>query len=250
MMRSRSLVCAALGLLALIGCTPTGEGPAFSDAVPATVTPSPRPSATASPTSTAYIPMTPRPTRTPAQDFRVIDAHPETLFLSLEEAGLDDPYFLSYSYENSNEIVLLGQTGETRENTLEWIEETGRVSGWRWTIDVVAGRSGYYLYAALDIHRTSEGARYDMVDAASWPGYLRDLALGDGGYLQYSTSEQQDGEIRHSYSVVFTSKNIAVLMQASGSDPEDLLEWLTDLALMQLSKLQSMPLSDEFVGYW
>ena len=157
MMRGRIVVCALIVLIALMGCTPTGEAPISPDAGPATETPSPMPSTTPSPTSAAFIPMTPNPSRTPVPDFRVIDMRPLDLILTLDELGLEETYSLSFDQQHPNDEFLDSMPSwEEMQKWQEWLEESGRITGWYvWYEFLELGDNDIMIW--IDIYRTTLG---------------------------------------------------------------------------------------------
>lgn len=219
MMRRRFILCSLVTLTALMGCVPTS-------------TPGPVPSATSVPTST----VTPIPSATaspsPTPDPRVIDARPESLMLTLEEAGLESTHIISNC--------------EAREEAPEDPGAGVRISGWLCNYLALNSNLGTNLLLGLNVHPASR----DVIDAPvlnpAHASYLRDLDIGDRGAILLQSSASPDGATHHQYTVVFAYRNIFFYASAGGdSASEGLIDWLTNIAFKQFQKLQTIPLSDE-----
>ncbi len=224
MMRRRLFHCTLLTLTALVGCVPaTTPGPVPSATSVPTPTVTPIPGATASPS--------------PTPDLRVIDAHPETLILTLEEAGLETTHIIS-------NCEAMGETGESPETSV-------RITGWSCTFLALNSNLDNNLQMGLLVHQSARVAADSPVLSPSYAYYQGDLEIGDRGAIHYQPSELPSGSIHHQYSVAFSFRNIFVyLSSGSESATEDTLDWLTDIAFTQFEKLLSVPLLEEFEGQW
>lgn len=239
----------------------TTEMPSLTPSVtpsPTSTAFTPIPSTIQSPTSAAFIPMTPKPSRTPSG---VIDQRPLDLILTLDELGLEDTYSFSHSRQYTNEEYLENMPSwEETQKWQEWLDASGRITGWY--VWYESRELGYRerIGIEISIYRTTLGP---LVSTPSWwnsppDSYerelLRDLEIGDSNNAAlHRISWIGNGVDLYQQYVRFSFRNIDVwLSYMTTGEPasEGELDWLIDISQMQLAKLHSMPLSDEFVGYW
>ena len=112
----------------------------------------------------------------------------------------------------------------------------------------------------IDIYRTTLGRLVSAPPYWKPPSedfeteFLRDLEIGDSeNAALHRNSWFRYGVSSYVQIVEFSFRNILVRLYFYTTDEsasEEQLDWLVGIAHLQLTKLQSMPLSDEFVGYW
>jgi hypothetical protein len=157
--------------------------------------------------------------------------------LTLEEAGLESTHII----RNCEPLEVVDEDPEVGVLMSEW------------SCNFLALNSNLStsLLLGVDVHSASRAAIDAPVLSPSHASHLRDLAIGDRGAVLQQSSERPDGVIWHQYSVVFSYRNIFVFLSAgTEATSEELIDWLTDIAHLQYTKLQSMPLAAEFLADW
>ena len=176
---------------------------------------------------------------------------------------MEDSFINWYSSEFPNEMYLDGlEDWEERTAVLERLEASGRITGWGTGWYLRLGSSDRLTIIA-SICRTSIGCEFassphNPFRWSSLPEYmtlelLRDLEIGGDAVFYRLSIQLQTGEMRDSYSIAFSFRNTGIQINLFTNDEpasEDQLDLLVEIAQLQYAKLQSMPLSDEFVGYW
>jgi hypothetical protein len=192
----------------------------------------------------------------------LIDFHPETLIITLEELGLEESYSFWFTEEAPNDEFLVGlATWDEIQAWSEWIETSRRIVGWRNAYVSNEFGDRMPLRIEADVYWTLEGRQYADARAAeltSWPvgvAYeeLRDLEIGEGAVLYRLSWESGIGEMVYQHSIKYSTSNVGIWIALVTYDEpasDDQLDWLVDIALMQFQKLASMPLSDEVVRFW
>jgi hypothetical protein len=241
-MTERIVVLALAAVIAIVGCTPSNA----PDAAPS-ATPSDLPSAAST--------IAPSPTPTP--DSRVIDASPDELVLTVEEMGLEDTFYLTDSFEYSNEDQLYGAPDwETKERWREELEASGRIAEWFYIYSPNATNPVRTLQFGFEFFQQAANWPYpaDLSDVSnSSPIHLLELELGDRGIL-YHGSYGEGRPYTIGVDILYRNLKINIVISIPGDSTseeiEEYIDWLSDIAFTQILKIEASPLSDEFVGYW
>jgi hypothetical protein len=206
---------------------------------------------TETPTETPTNTPTVTPTVTPTPDIRVIRGDPYDYLLKQIDLPKEGKYFLP------NETWLGGSPNEQRiaergiEKGKDYVVSTGRIFGW-W-IDYLRGTIAAPLpeeiYCDIGFFETAAGAllaetKYNyptiLSPEANWE--IKDLPINIGDYTV--VAEIVDNNINRVWrEIIFTYRNVSVLVLGYGMESDVQWEFVQSLAEMELAKLQAAPLT-------
>lgn len=207
--------------------------------------------ATSTPTFAPTSTPTVTPTITPTPDLRVIRGDPYDYLLKQIDFPKEGKYYLP------NETWLGGSPNEQRiaergiEKGKDYVVSTGRIFGW-W-IDYLRGTIAAPLpeeiYCDIGFFETAAGAllaetKYNypttISPEAGW--VIKDLPIKIGDYTVIAEIIDNNKN-RVWREIIFTYRNVSVLVLGYGMDSDVRWEFIQSLAEIELAKLQSAPLT-------
>ena len=248
-------------LLVMASCSPSESSVATAIALTEVASPSDTPTAIPSPTSTP-LPSptyTPVPSPTPTPDTRVYDVDPRRILLERLDLPSEAGYYLPHSswispHRNSEIQIGFGGGSDSvtsAEAVKEYLAETGRVDGWwvsfkRGSRTVIAPEE---IFNNPVLYKTQEGAMlmltkyHGSCDEDETP--LEIQTIGDASMACMWKKMQNNGKNRVSINIRFIDRNVYHNLSGWGWESEVTLEYVEQVAMTLLDKLQQFPLSNE-----
>jgi Prokaryotic membrane lipoprotein lipid attachment site len=191
-------------------------------------------------------------TPSPTPEFRIVNGVPRDFQLEREDMPPEGKYYMPNSTWSSPHTNAEVTAGWTVAKGLEYLEDTGRVTGW-WS----AFRRGtsqvsmpYEVYCNVIQYETAEGAhkgmtkypRSDRITDVIFHEVNMELDLGDSNRVEYAYKEENAEVKIIFYYIDFTYKNFLSSCYGYGTEPDVTHEFVEHISRIMLNKLKSAEL--------
>ena len=218
---------------------------------PATSTPVATSTPTAEPSSTPTATVTPEPT----PDLRVVDADPRELILKADELPPEGRMYMDWESPGRNSEMI---SNWGADEGARYLEETGRIDGWasEFARGTRTARVPEYLNLNVIIYSKENLGWWDATAKAlgTCTSYERMLGkkgtvlpdpdLGDKSVLCLTKVMQSSGKNMVYYEIWIGYRNIGIQVWGQGLEGSFDQDWLTNVASIQVDKIEGYPLSN------